>query len=413
MKVKALRQAKQNLVSSVNATSYTTVTMDPELQYALVTPLPLGKTINDVFPNGITVSRAGAGAAPGKYLTSALPSSAGQDERAANNYAATITAEESSNFSVTLVSDVFIITEKIVPTLVPTDHVITEGTSLSGQLNTVAHHLNNRVPGVFVYSYESSPGTVTTLRGAEVLPAGNYYITVSFTPSDLTTYFGAVETVMNVIVTRLPDQGPIILKGPDPSTSGGKVTKRGPVPSVIKPTVTNAASQCIEDPATKRCRTTVVIPDQGVWTLKNGTATFVPEKGFKGKSIVVHRVTSDSGTVARANLEANYGGSGRPPVSITIPNFLDGSPVITNTIARKITAFVKKYPDYKYIECVGYTEGPTVLPTDKWLSKQRALNSCAFVKNTLKMKFIQRPARYGQDTIESSQRRRVVITLSD
>jgi hypothetical protein len=103
----------------------------------------------------------------------------------------------------------------------------------------------------------------------------------------------------------------------------------------------------------------------------------------------------------------------RPPRTITIGNFIDGSPVITPRIAASIRTFVNKYSDYKNIECVGYTEGPTVLPTDRALSMRRAVNACSFVLNTLKFKYVLVGTSSGQDTIENPMRRRVVITLTD
>lgn len=106
-------------------------------------------------------------------------------------------------------------------------------------------------------------------------------------------------------------------------------------------------------------------------------------------------------------------GGARPPVTITIGNFIDGSPVITKAIAAKIKAFMAKYNDYRTIECIGYTEGPTVLKTDKALSLKRATNACGYVRNNLKKVMVQLPLKSGQDTIEQSQRRRITITLRD
>jgi hypothetical protein len=105
--------------------------------------------------------------------------------------------------------------------------------------------------------------------------------------------------------------------------------------------------------------------------------------------------------------------SQRPPRTITIGNFIDGSPVITPRIAASIRAFVNRFSDYKNIRCVGFTEGPTVLPTDRALSLRRAVNTCNFALKTLKMKFKLVGTSSGQDTIENPQRRRVVITLTD
>jgi hypothetical protein len=74
---------------------------------------------------------------------------------------------------------------------------------------------------------------------------------------------------------------------------------------------------------------------------------------------------------------------------------------------------VNRFSDYKNVQCVGFTEGPTVLATDRALSLRRAVNSCNFILNTLKMNFKQIGVSSGQDTIENPQRRRVVITLTD
>jgi hypothetical protein len=197
----------------------------------------------------------------------------------------------------------------------------------------------------------------------------------------------------------------------DPTTGGGKSTASGTKVTTITPTVTNAASQCLEDPIDGQCKATVVIKGKGTWTLTNGVAKFVPVKGFVGKSIVVHRVTSKSGLIAKANLEAIY--TKRPPVTITIGNFIDGSPRITALIGSKIRAFIKRYADYRTIECIGYTEGPTVLKTDKWLSTQRATNACGYVKTNLKKKFVQLKIKAAQGTVEASENRRITITLRD
>lgn len=107
----------------------------------------------------------------------------------------------------------------------------------------------------------------------------------------------------------------------------------------------------------------------------------------------------------------------RPPVTVTISGFADGSPVLTKAIKKQIDAFLKQYSDYKNIECIGYTEGPTVLKTDYALSRGRALNSCSYAtlqaaggigKGLRKL-----PAKAGQETVEASHLRRVTITLTD
>ena len=103
----------------------------------------------------------------------------------------------------------------------------------------------------------------------------------------------------------------------------------------------------------------------------------------------------------------------RPPVTVTIGGFPDGSPKLTASIKTRINEFLKKYSDYKTITCVGYTEGPTVLKTDAWLSKQRAINSCAYAKTGLAKTMSLLATRAGQNTKEAASVRRVVITLTD
>lgn len=103
----------------------------------------------------------------------------------------------------------------------------------------------------------------------------------------------------------------------------------------------------------------------------------------------------------------------RPPVSVTIGGFPDGSPTLTASIKSRINQFLKKYPDYKNIKCVGYTEGPTVLKTDARLSKQRAVNACGYAKSGLARSMALIGTAAGQDTKEAASVRRVVITLSD
>jgi hypothetical protein len=103
----------------------------------------------------------------------------------------------------------------------------------------------------------------------------------------------------------------------------------------------------------------------------------------------------------------------RPPVTITIGGFRDGSPILTKTIQNKIKAFLKKYNDYPVIETAGFTEGPVVLKTDFALSKARAVNATKYIKTSLKKKFSVVKIKSGQDKVEASKVRRIKITLTD
>jgi hypothetical protein len=103
----------------------------------------------------------------------------------------------------------------------------------------------------------------------------------------------------------------------------------------------------------------------------------------------------------------------RPPVTVTISGFADGSPVLTKAMQTKINAFLKAHADYKTISCVGYTEGPTVLKSDYALSRNRAKNSCGFAKAGVAKKMVLVPLKQGQGLVEGASKRRVVITLTD
>jgi hypothetical protein len=137
---------------------------------------------------------------------------------------------------------------------------------------------------------------------------------------------------------------------------------------------------------------------------------FTPEPGFVGTARATFKIAS-LGSITLFPLSVKV--TKRPPVTTTIGNFIDGSPVITAEIGKRIAAFIKKYSDYRTIECIGYTEGPTVLKTDKALSLARATNACGYVKKTLKKSFVQVPLKAKQDTVENNQRRRITITLRD
>lgn len=138
-------------------------------------------------------------------------------------------------------------------------------------------------------------------------------------------------------------------------------------------------------------------------------------------------LTGTGDVVCPATVSGGGGGSGavttlpvvtppkakRPPVTITIGGFRDGSPILTKTIQNKIKAFLKKYNDYPVIETAGFTEGPVVLKTDYALSKARAVNATSFIRTKLKKSFSVVKIKSGQDKVEASKVRRIKITLTD
>lgn len=235
---------------------------------------------------------------------------------------------------------------------------------------------------------------------------------IDYQISDGVTIVAAVMsvTVYPVVAPGAPSAPPTI----EPTIGNGPVN----TPVKLNPTVTPVVPTpglCLIDPNTLRCRTSVAITGEGTWTLNpDRTVTFTPARNWFGTSKVMMFAWDGLGRTDLEPLSVTIvAPNNRPPRTITIGNFIDGSPAITPRIAAIIRAFVNKYRDYKNIECVGYTEGPTVLPTDRALSMRRAVNSCNFVLRTLKVKYTLVGTKAGQDTVENPMRRRVVITLTD
>ncbi len=271
--------------------------------------------------------------------------------------------------------------------------------------NTCSSTVTITAVGTFVLNVDGSV-TFTAEAGFLGLTSIDYEI------SDGVTTVAAVISVnvQPVAPTSGPAPGPNV----EPTSGSGPVNN----PVTLNPTVTPVLPTpglCLLLPDTLRCRSSVTIAGQGTWTLNaNRTVTFVPVSNWFGTSRVTMRAWDGLGRIDDEPLSVTIlAPSKRPPRTITIGNFIDGSPVITPRIASSIRAFVNKYSDYKNVQCVGFTEGPTVLATDRALSLRRAVNSCNFILNTLKMNFKQIGVSSGQDTIENPQRRRVVITLTD
>ena len=251
--------------------------------------------------------------------------------------------------------------------------------------------------------------------GSVTFTADAAFTGVSFVDYQITDGVTTAAAVMTVTVFPVPAQSPPAAPPSiDPTNGNGPVNTPVKLNPVVTP-VTPTPGLCLLLPDTLRCRTTVTIKGQGTWTLNpDRSVTFVPVKDWFGTSKVMMFAWDGLGRTDLEPLSVTIAPPAkRPPRTITIGNFIDGSPVITPRIAASIRTFVNKYSDYKNIECVGYTEGPTVLPTDRALSMRRAVNACSFVLNTLKFKYVLVGTSSGQDTIENPMRRRVVITLTD
>ena len=170
------------------------------------------------------------------------------------------------------------------------------------------------------------------------------------------------------------------------------------------------------DPVSKGCKPVVTIKRQGTWTLNdNGSVTFTPVAGWSGTSTIVLHAWDFDGFTDDEPISvtiAGASGTARPPVSISIPGFAPGSPVLTASIKRSIEAFLNKYSDYKNLQCTGVTMGPTVLKVDFALSMKRATNACGYAISYMR-KLILLPTSNLQETVVGANIRRVILTLSD
>ncbi len=271
----------------------------------------------------------------------------------------------------------------------------------------------------------SSTPSVCTVSGfvVTILSAGT--CTLAANQPGNSTYAAATQVTRSFQVTAPQSNNsnnnstptPVVTPTPTPTptTSATPVAQstNNKKPVELKlPEVPQGGTACLLETNDTDCSTgKVVVPGQGTWTVgANNQVKFTPEPGFVGTARATFKIAS-LGSITLFPLSVNV--TKRPPVTTTIGNFIDGSPVITAEIGKRIAAFIKKYSDYRTIECIGYTEGPTVLKTDKALSLARATNACGYVKKTLKKSFVQVPLKAKQDTVENNQRRRITITLRD
>jgi hypothetical protein len=202
---------------------------------------------------------------------------------------------------------------------------------------------------------------------------------------------------------------------PNNNNGGQNGSTQGTAPVTLPPTTPPAANSdlCLVDPSDSVCKTKVTVPGVGTWTQNsNGSVSFVAVNGFVGSNTIMQRYTRAS--VSKLSPYTVKVGKNRGPVTVTIAGFADGSPVMTSAIKAKIVAFLKAYPDYKYVTCIGYTEGPTVLKTDAALSRARAVNGCGYVAQTALGKLLIRtPIQTINGVIEAHHERKITITLND
>jgi hypothetical protein len=209
----------------------------------------------------------------------------------------------------------------------------------------------------------------------------------------------------------------IVNPNPTAETAGTSQngTTSGVSPVVLTPAtpLPRGGQLCLIDPADSVCKTVVRVAGVGTWTqARDGSVRFVAIEGYIGSTTVMQRFTRASLAPKLTPFTVSVAKS-RGPVTVTISGFADGSPVLTAAIRARINAFLRAHADYKNVYCIGYTEGPTVLPTDAALSRQRAVNGCAFVKSGLGKQLTLKQLRASQGTVEAAKFRRITITLTD
>lgn len=217
------------------------------------------------------------------------------------------------------------------------------------------------------------------------------------------------------------DLAPVTVEivNPNPTTETAGTTQNGTTtgvsPVVLTPEspLPRGGALCLIDPADSVCKTVVRVAGVGTWTqARDGSVRFVAVQGYVGSTTVMQRFTRASLSPRLTPFTVSVAKS-RGPVTVTISGFADGSPVLTAAIRARINAFLRAHADYKNVFCIGFTEGPTVLPTDAALSRQRAVNGCAFVKSGLGKQLTLKQLTASQGTVEAAKFRRITITLTD
>jgi uncharacterized repeat protein (TIGR02543 family) len=103
----------------------------------------------------------------------------------------------------------------------------------------------------------------------------------------------------------------------------------------------------------------------------------------------------------------------KPTRTLTVSGFKDGAAFLSKSMKAKIDAFISKYPGYKKLAVVGYTEGPTVLKSDTSLSRKRANTARDYVQRVLNYQAQILTVTGSTLKVKSSSLRKVKLTLSN
>jgi hypothetical protein len=111
--------------------------------------------------------------------------------------------------------------------------------------------------------------------------------------------------------------------------------------------------------------------------------TFVVPRGLTGQLDLT--ISNSFGNVRMVNAIAVGAEPTKPTAPVDPPrqskvvvfdNFVAGSPRLTATHRSQLVRTARASKGYTTIVCIGYTMGPSVLPTDRALALSRAKNVC-------------------------------------
>jgi CshA-type fibril repeat protein len=181
----------------------------------------------------------------------------------------------------------------------------------------------------------------------------------------------------------------------------------------IKPVVPISTSMCLVLSAESACANTISVAGVGRFSVSSlGEVIFDPAPGFAGVATVFIKFGSSTAQPKFTQFNIAVLTKSRGPVIISIGNFADGSSKLTKSIKSKIAAFINRHNDYERMQCIGFTEGPTVLATDAALARARAVNAC---KLALRIDADLLPVSISTRNLKAvgAEFRRITIVLRD
>lgn len=212
---------------------------------------------------------------------------------------------------------------------------------------------------------------------------------------------GVVEAEQTVVFEVQPAATSIIRE----TAAGNAIT--------AKPELKQDSKVCLALEKFVECKSSIVMEGVGTWTLATDNhVTFTPAAGFLGKANVW--LVEQVGSVSRFHsFEVSVFAAPRNKiVRLVLPGFRDGSAVLTSNMKARIGHFMRVNQGYAFLQCQGWTEGPTILSTDRKLAQQRSNVACRFAISVAFDSLKVKSKTYSNSIVESPKLRRIVLTLT-